>query len=312
MTTILMAGMPNINNQFYRQLKKYPCEVEHTNADISGFSRDADAVVIIRSNINKHKADEVRTTYRHLNKPVFECSAGFSEIKAKFEEFMKSIAPTQQMLSPALLEDIEDDVIEAVRPQEEEAPPAKKHSPEMLEKIKDFVLDCCRKELSLQATIDALNKAKFTKADGRPTDSNDVARYRWHLRQAGLIDDMSRAIHAAPNKESAAVIVAAAAHINVEESAASKRLNLIGRVMNAALPPEKVLDLVRRIQGGEIDQEETLTAEEYRKPTGTVLQISKTSIFSDKKIQLLELTRTQAMVCAQVFDKIEDFATGAD
>ena len=58
--------------------------------------------------------------------------------------------------------------------------------------------------------------------------------------------------------------------------------------------------------------EESITALEKDSPTGALLRIAKTSIFSAQDQEILTISRKQALAIAQVFDKIEDFATGSD
>lgn len=94
----------------------------------------------------------------------------------------------------------------------------------------------------------------------------------------------------------------------VKPDTATNQLNLIGKVLNSALTQNEKLQLVSKIQSGEITSDETISTRKVRTSYGMTLEIFRTTLISgNKDIPIVTLRPDQARAIGFVLPAVEQF-----
>jgi hypothetical protein len=319
---ILLAGMENTDNQFGRSIARLGCEVIHTSGDPGPFPTNCDAAVIAKCQISHKKFEQVKDTYKAMKKPFFIASIGFTQIRDEFEAYVAKNKPAPVVVAKAPEVVRRNTFVNTPTLVRVQAPPPKpaeaqrkRLTSEVTDKIRQIISDCHLRGEGNPVMVAEIAKAGLKKASGEPVDAGYVSQYKFWMIKEGIIpkrDEVkSEALSTSPAKVDE-LVDKRVPEEEVDDAAAGRQLALLGKVFASNLAPDRILRLAKRIQAGEILAEESITATQAKTVNGTILQITRTSIFSDKDVPLLTLSRVQALALAQVQHQIEDFATGED
>lgn len=330
---ILLAGMNRYPNQFSRKIEQLGCETVPLSGDPGGhIPTDCEAVIITKCQSSHEKFYQVKDAYKALNKPVFITDFGFSPIKERFTEFLKKLPRPAEVKSRGQSNAMSHAFFHAAnltidgsggsnreegRPQggpvnavpsipKEEVKMTKKktgpktgstravHSQEVTNRVNQIVQECYDADMSTRETLQMIQAEGFKMADGRDYTTAYIStiRYRMGLRPKG-----SKMAHRAPEPVAAP---ARRVHTPVDQSSP---LELIGRVLATEVSLQRKLELVAKIQSGEITTDSAVTTKVG--PDG--LQLMATSIIDGSEKKILTLNKVQAIAVAQAMKAIETY-----
>jgi len=305
---VLMAGMHDLDNQFGRALRRYPgVEVIHTSPDPGEFTADADAVVIVKCQLSHQKFWDVKAAYK--GKPVFITDLSFSPIKERFEKFladegMKVPGKPDGILAQAFKTALSPKTpTPALKPAPEERTVMKhkKHRPEMLAKINQTIIECTNAGMGTTEVLEFLEHEGLRKASGESFRRQDIDNKKFQLRQQGRMSPGgTRAAPVSAEKKPRLSTPAS--------STADQQLELIGKVMKSMISANLKIDLVERIQRGELTHEETPFATKVQTDLGPRLRIQVQSIYNSEPKPLVTIDKFQAVGILKLFTEIKKFA----
>lgn len=209
-----------------------------------------------------------------------------------------------------------------------------------MDRVRKIILDCHNADLSNSDTCELLAADGLKRASGEAFVPSDVASHRYQMGISGRkkLPEVSTTLSAAypvkgvdrlvpkvesrpipivrptPNPTSSPVvsqiipISLPKLETQVKPDTATNQLNLIGKVLNSALTQHEKLQLVSKIQSGEITSDETISTRKVRTSYGMTLEIFRTTLISgNKDIPIVTLRPDQARAIGFVLPAVEQF-----
>lgn len=287
---ILLAGMNHFPNQFSRALDKYGIEVVHISGDSSGhIPSDCAAVVIGTCQASHTKYGQVKDYYKRLGRPVFVSYQSFSPIKERFETFLKTEGFMERIVRRAA----GGETVMSQAFKQAKEPKRAVHPHEIVNKIYTIVRECFEAGMDLTQTVEMLKAEGYKKASGEEYVNADVSFIRNSL---GLKARSRKVLPTTPKP--------------VKPPASGDiKLTLISKVLDSALPGDRKLDLLERINRGEITKEDATISRRVRLDgnQGEGLQLFTSNILSNNDKPVIVMSKLQAAIILESLSAIHGF-----
>lgn len=315
---VLVAGLKFEDNQFTRALRKqYGVDPMWTDPDSRSFPKNADLVIAVTAQLARSKLQAVREAYE--GKPVFIANQGFSEIKEQFDNFLYEKGKAEEASAMRNRPQLEfrprqfprkDPFNPAFQALQVETKPAVviqkpdvvvdesnanlKNPPEVMEKVYAVVSDCVKANMSARDTVEMLAAEGLAKRTGEKYVEADVYNMRVMVRrrEAAMLQVPTPVkVPDLPKPPQATTT-----------SGKTDAMKLIGLVLSSSLDQPGKLDLIAKIQAGEIQSEEVTAIS-----MGEKLTLSSFNLLNPTKKIEIALTKEQADLVMKNLGSLNSF-----